>query len=200
MPNEEFDKQEFDKRGNDQIEWAFTADSLLTASNFLCQHSYHLKPDWPSLSERFPTFDELRVSDVIIMLHAMAVECLLKALWLKGGGRLAKNGKYQNVTSKNDHDLVSLSNAVLGKLGIEISKEEQDFLERLSRNITAGRYPIQKNWDMQNEPIALGNRRQTSLMVPDYDDDLFASIVEKIREPFKEKLDNLKKRCENENR
>lgn len=195
MQNKECGAKEFDKRGNDKIEWAFTADSLLAASNFLCQHSYHLKPDWPSLSERFPTFDEIRVSDVIIMLRAMAVECLLKALWLKGGGRLAKNGRYRKIPSSRDHDLVSLSNTVLGKLSIEISKEEQDFLERLSRNITAGRYPIQKNWDLQNEPKVIGNRRKTSLMVPDYDDDLFALIVEKFRELFKENLDNLKKRC-----
>lgn len=193
MQNKECNTQEFDKRGNDHIEWAFTADSLLTASNFLCEHSYHLKTDWPSLYERFPTFDEIRVSDVTLMLRAMAVECLLKALWLKGGGRLAENGRYRPVPWARDHDLVSLSNAVLGKVGMEISEQEQRFLERLSRNITAGRYPIQKNWDLQQKPIAGGNRRRTSLMVPDCDDDLFASIVGKFREPFKEELNKLQK-------
>ena len=68
MQDKEYGKQEYDKRGNDQIEWAFTADSLFTASNFLCEHSYHLKPEWPPLDKRFPTFDEIRVSDVILML------------------------------------------------------------------------------------------------------------------------------------
>lgn len=111
----------------------------------------------------------------------------------QGGGCLAKNGKYKNITSGNDHDLVSLSSKVLVKVGIKISKKERDFLERLSRNITSGRYPIQKNWDLHKKPITSGNRRQTSLMVQSCDDDLFTSIFQKFKKPFEEKLDNLNK-------
>ncbi|MFC1694074.1 hypothetical protein ACFL1R_11260 [Candidatus Latescibacterota bacterium] len=40
------------------------------------------------------------------MLHAMALECLFKALWLKEGGILADGGKYIKIPGINNHNLV----------------------------------------------------------------------------------------------
>lgn len=80
------------------------------------------------------------------MLRAMATECLLKALWLKHGGKLAKNGKYLGVLKKNEHDLHKLAKAVSEKSKSEIvfTKRELDLLEQASYWIFSGRYPIQK--------------------------------------------------------
>ena len=89
--------QTFDDRGNNHREWLHTADDLLAAIRFLCQHSYHLSPDWDSIPEHFPFYDELRITGVILMLRGMAVECLLKALWIKGGGQLCYDGEYHKI-------------------------------------------------------------------------------------------------------
>jgi hypothetical protein len=143
---------------------------------------------WGSIEEHFPTSDEWRITGVIIMLRAMAVECLLKALWLKSGGQLAKNGKYRGIPGTRDHDLASLADKVTERLSLNLSDSESDLLQRLSCNIAGGRYPIQKNWNLNMQPQAGGDRRRTTDMLPDYDDDLFTSLVSKLRTPFEDEL------------
>ena len=66
------------------------------------------------------------------MLRAMATECLLKALWIKHGGRLAEDGRYIGVLKKKEHRLRELGKAVSQKSNIAFTKRELDLLERAS--------------------------------------------------------------------
>ena len=73
------------------------------------------------------------------MLTAFGIECLVKALWVKQGHEIARDGKYLPIIEKERHRLVALCQAV----GIEINSREIDALQRVSdiaRSI--GRYPI----------------------------------------------------------
>ena len=74
-----------------------------------------------------------------LMLAAFGIECLLKAIWLKQGHELARDGKYVPIVPNEGHRLVPLCRAV----GIDMDARDQDALERISiiaRSI--GRYPI----------------------------------------------------------
>lgn len=191
--------QSFDDIGNNYREWVFTADELLTANRFLCEHSYHLSPDWGSMDEHPPTFDELRITGVILMLRAMAVECLLKALWLKSGEQLASDGKYRSIPGTKDHDLITLADKVSKKIPLVFSADESDFIRRLSRNIVSGRYPIHKDWQVNSMPRAGGDRRHLpGIAFPDHDDDLFAAVVSKLRHPFEDDLKEMYSGLEDE--
>jgi hypothetical protein len=76
------------------------------------------------------------------MLSGMAMECLLKAVWVKQGHNLVEDGKYVSIPGAGDHDLVQLAGAV----GLTLSDLEKDVLRRLSHFIEyGGRYPIPKN-------------------------------------------------------
>ena len=88
----------------------------------------------------------MSVDKVSHMLRAMATECLLKALWLKHGGKLAENGRYVGVMKKNEHRLHDLVEAVSQKGQINFTKRELDLLEQASYWILTGRYPIQKDY------------------------------------------------------
>jgi hypothetical protein len=52
--------------------------------------------------------ERMSVFKIIGMLRATATECLLKALWLKHGGKLAQDGKYLGVVKKNEHVCTNL--------------------------------------------------------------------------------------------
>jgi hypothetical protein len=79
-----------------------------------------------------------------LMLDGMAIECLLKAAWVKQGHKLAKDGKYLGVPGAGDHDLVQLA----GALKLKLSALEKDTLGRLSHFIEyGGRYPVPKDAD-----------------------------------------------------
>ena len=82
------------------------------------------------------------------MLRAMATECLLKALWIKHGGRLAEDGRYIGVLKKKEHRLRELGKAVSQKSNIAFTKRELDLLERASDWIISGRYPIQTKYSL----------------------------------------------------
>jgi hypothetical protein len=40
------------------------------------------------------------------MLLGYAIECSLKALWIRKGNKIISNGKYQGVKRANDHNLI----------------------------------------------------------------------------------------------
>ncbi len=79
------------------------------------------------------------------MLQGFAVECLLKALWVKQGHRLAERGRFVGVSGvKDQHDLLQLAKVV----GLTIDVEQKGLLERLSVfTKTVGRYPIPTRQD-----------------------------------------------------
>src|SRR3990172_2546400 len=75
------------------------------------------------------------------MLLGYAIECTLKALWVRKGNKLIRNGKYKGVPGANDHNLSQLAKAA----GFIPTSTEADVLRRLSKFIQfAGRYPVAK--------------------------------------------------------
>jgi len=79
-----------------------------------------------------------------LMLHAMAVECLLKALWLRHGEVLVHDGKFVPIPNAGNHKLAAQAGVVFAKAGIQLTDHELKMLERASLWIMAGRYPIQR--------------------------------------------------------
>ncbi|MFC1509178.1 hypothetical protein ACFL60_05775 [Candidatus Omnitrophota bacterium] len=147
MISEERQKEQYNKSGNFPRAWYFSFSSLLTASKILydkyptidCEKS--IRDGTPPMPTEF-----MMVFGVIKMLRAMALEDLLKALWLKGGGILVEKGKYQKIPETNDHDLISIADKVSGIVDCGFNAQERDLLKRLSLSITSGRYPIQSSW------------------------------------------------------
>ena len=85
------------------------------------------------------------------MLLGYAIECGLKALWLKKGNKLVLDGRYKGVAGANDHNLVQLARAA----GFIPSTTEAVVLRRLSKfSRFAGRYPVAKTVD-EMEPDGL---------------------------------------------
>ena len=75
------------------------------------------------------------------MLLGYAIECALKALWLRKGKKLIRDGRYRGVSGANDHNLPQLAQSA----GFVPTSTEADVLRRLSRFCQfAGRYPVGK--------------------------------------------------------
>ncbi len=76
-----------------------------------------------------------------LMLAAFGIECLIKAIWVKQGHKLARDGKYVPMCQREGHQLVALCDVA----GIKLDAREADVLEGLSIIArTIGRYPIPK--------------------------------------------------------
>lgn len=74
-----------------------------------------------------------------VMLMAFGIECLIKAIWIKQGNQLARDGKYIPITKNEGHQLVKLCGAV----GFALEQREADALQRMSDIAgSIGRYPI----------------------------------------------------------
>jgi len=85
------------------------------------------------------------------MLLGYAVECGLKALWLRNGNQLISGGKYQGIKGAQDHDLLQLAKVV----SFSATANEEAVLKRLTRFARfAGRYPVSKTPN-EMEPDAL---------------------------------------------
>ncbi len=180
MKRSSFTPAEFDRRANSVEEWLFVADDLLVATEFLSLHSYHFAPSW-DFAARFPSFEEVRITPVILMLRSMALECLLKALYVKFCGRLSASGRYRKITNGNEHDLAFIARRISDTFSLGLSAEQIDFLSRASLNIARGRYPVHTKWTKELMPHARGDRRRNSLMVPDGDDKLFTKTRDLLK-------------------
>ena len=96
------------------------------------------------------------------MLLGLAIECLLKGMWIKKKQpwidenrehELTKNGTWVGIPDAGDHDLKQLADVAQ----VIVSNEETAVLQRLSAFITfAGRYPISKKWQ-QMKPTKTEN-------------------------------------------
>ena len=80
------------------------------------------------------------------MLRAMAVEDLLKAMWLYHGGKLISDGKYSGILRGSEHRLHILAKAISEKSGFAFTEREMNLLELASFWIFSGRYPVQKDY------------------------------------------------------
>lgn len=146
--DDDFWKGQFDTAANMPFSWWDKAHSLLTAADVLDQFSGPVA-DVFSIPERYPQrleYQQRSVIGVSAMLRAMATECLLKALWLHHGGKLAEAGDYLGIL-RNEHHLDRLANQLVAqKKGLAFTERELLLLELASYWIMSGRYPVQKNF------------------------------------------------------
>lgn len=111
--------------------WVFTLEE---AEVWLGQRAVHR--DLPNGDVVMP-----QVLCVRAMLLGYALECAFKALWLKRGNVLIRDGRYVGVKGAQDHNLLQLARAS----GFLPSAKETDVLTRLSKFARfAGRYPVGK--------------------------------------------------------
>ena len=89
-----------------------------------------------------------------IMLRGFAVECLIKAIWLKEGNKLCIDGRYLGVDRIKNQKL----HEMISKLRISISKTERNVLRILSAVATSGgRYPVFVRYDSLEKDFGSGD-------------------------------------------
>lgn len=135
LPSDNTSRSGWDKQhkrtGAIPLAWVFTADRLLRGFLLLAEQA---KADVPELQKN--GFYAPNISAVAMMLGALSIENLLKAICIKKlSPPFTDRGKF----SLNTHDLHKLANLA----DIEFTKEENVLLERLTHFISwSGRYPI----------------------------------------------------------
>lgn len=157
--------------GNSPHAWESRARDLLAAATVLRHH----RESMDSNSAPAPT---ALILPAELMLDGMAIECLLKAAWVKRGHKLAKDGKYLGVPGAGDHDLVQLA----GALKLKLSALETDTLRRLSHFIEyGGRYPVPKDADkLQLTRAPTGGRAAATTWCTPNDYVQFEAIVRRL--------------------
>ena len=119
--------------GNRWIAWIWWVIVLEEAEVWLGERAVHYKDR-----------DDEEVMPALLAVRAMllgyAVECALKALWVrKEGNDLIRNGKYVGVTGAGDHNLVQLAQ----QAGFSPTAVEAQVMRRLTKfAMFAGRYPV----------------------------------------------------------
>jgi hypothetical protein len=135
----------FDRLGNSIVQWRRSGVQLLASAQVLSRERERAEPKGGG-SGKAPM--EMLTFWVELMLCAFGIECLLKALWLKKGGTLARNGRYQKVIGKENHNLANLCRVV----SFQISARETAVLDKISEIArSAGRYPIATTSESMHE-------------------------------------------------
>ena len=136
-------KNGFDHALNDPRAWRHTAKNLLTAADVIgraCDLGFSQDLSDANVSSAERT---ARLLGPLLLLRASAIECLLKAHYVRGGELLAKQGRYVGPRRLKGHDLRELARATKRTL----SADEGVVLAALSDWVTRGRYPLQLTWD-----------------------------------------------------
>jgi len=164
--DEDFFEKHFVNFGNDYGLWLSTASDLIIASAVLEESYNSAFEDSEKPNAGDMVSETLAVLNSRLMLCAFSIECSLKALWLKQGKILAKEGKY---VGPKYHDLERLAD----ELGIKdkFSTGEIHVLRVLTWFIFKGRYPISSNSKEEQKLYGWG--------IPD-DDENRISILRKI--------------------
>jgi len=112
---------------------------------------------------------------VELMLHGMALECLLKALRLKQGGGFEDRKGFRDFPGSKTHDLTQMADA----LRLKLSPREKDVLDHMTAFVRfGGRYPV----PIRASESALGPVRDGGGMVSPTvessgDDAIFEKVV-----------------------
>lgn len=165
----------FDLAGNDPQLWARRAEALLSSSEVLdAQYPGAPQEDFDAFWEFF------KLHSVSVMLKGMAIECLLKAIWVGHVSPLAANGKFQSIAGVGDHDLLAIATALGKHLDLGLSREDMELLPVLSFAITSGRYPIPKGFDKRpSKPDWKQRIKWCKWEIPS-DRDRFSAMVSKL--------------------
>jgi hypothetical protein len=130
--------------GNDSSYWVRTARALFAASKTVkCERE---RVEATLTSGKAP--DIVLTVWTQLMLTAFGIECLIKAIWIKQGNQLARDGKYIGMTKKEKpHELVRLCDIA----GIALNQRETDALQQISDIAKSiGRYPIARNAEVNS--------------------------------------------------
>lgn len=144
--------------GNKWYPWVLKAQELIASAEIL-RSECTTRKYFPNDLDKYEDAMEApgaKVFATILMLWAMAVECFLKALWLKSGEKLIISGQYKKIPNTNDHQLDTLAGAISKKGIFVFTDQEMNLLYRLSPFIVLGRYPIQKEVAIQNKKAPKG--------------------------------------------
>ena len=142
-------KADFDRICNDPKRWRQKAHDLLVAGSIL-HEAYDNAAKSMAQHKEGEVPEEFWVLEPALMLQSFAAECLLKALFLRGGGLLAKDGKF---LERRTHELVDWCTTV----SLDIPEAERRCLKTLSLIATSyGRYPVPIYWD--KNPVKKGKR------------------------------------------
>jgi hypothetical protein len=165
--------EHYDRLGNSPEAWIATADSLQAAARFLKAHRDRFDPTQGNVGDPMP--DEGKVLFPELMLKGFAVECLLKALWLKRGNKFAVDGKYVGIQGAADHDLLQLVDTI----GLHFNLKDRDILKRLSCLMTAtGRYPIPQRWSARKiQKLRSGGKGRLEYWEYPTDDHILEGVV-----------------------
>ena len=127
-------KRNYDTSGNDPRTWLWVAGNLRTAA-------LHLEPHFPLDFTKEVDHQRVvvaaRLQGPLLMIRGCELECLLKAIYVSTGKKLAEGGVYQAPKGK-PHDLVALACAA----GMQPTASEGALLSYLGWYISGGRYPI----------------------------------------------------------
>jgi hypothetical protein len=149
---------EYEDLGNEPTVWSLFGRNLLLAADVLHERAELQQAKAGSEIG----FEALAISGAMLMLRACAIECLLKALYLATGEALAAGGRYAAPPGRS-HDLLALARAAK----LSMSKDEEVLLARLSRWVTAGRYPIQTDASKTFNVPGLSSERRSGWDAPD---------------------------------
>jgi len=168
-------KELFELIGNDPGIWVQYGEALLTSADVLdAQYPKVPKDDLDAFWEFF------KLHIVAMMLKGMAIECLLKSIWMARVSPLVVEGKFRSIPGTKDHDLLSLVAALKEHIDLDLSRQESELLAVLSQAITSGRYPISKSLSARpTKPDWVEKMKWCKWEIP-ADDTRFASIVSRL--------------------
>lgn len=136
MPKTFYDKQ-FELGKQALTLWALTARRLRRSADLVfAQHESDLKALFEGTSPL--DLDNLELAGCATLLYGLAMENLLKAIFLQVTKKPIINGKFP-FPSKDGHDQVLIAKGA----SLKLSVQEEDMLSRLTAFVRwAGRYPI----------------------------------------------------------
>ena len=156
----------FTRSGNNYRNWFNTASRLLADSATLRRKTRRIRN---SLRHGAKPPPEMLTVWTEVMLAGFAVECLIKAVWLKTGNELVRDGEYKGILRNERHQLVPLCDRV----GIPLSSTERRSLHGLSRiMLSVGRYPIPRkpsevtiSWESKDDGVVSTFVQRLELML-----------------------------------
>jgi hypothetical protein len=143
----------YTRMGNDFRTWAGSASHLFGASIVLRREQENEERRVLEASTAAGVVSvALNTGGAQRLLTAFALEALLKAVWLKSGRELVRDGRYAGLPceqKKKWHDLA----AICDDAGVSLTPSEREVLLRLSDcSRYQGRYPVSRHWENM-EPI-----------------------------------------------
>jgi len=172
--------QTFDDIGNSFDAWESKADELLYCSEGL-QDLANMRA-----SKVYEIMEQLshivKVSWVMKMLIGFAIECLIKAVWLKDGNKLCSEGKFIGIEGIKNHKI----HEMISKIGLTISQDERTVLKILGAVATSGgRYPVFTKYDSLEKDFGLGNMNFSQEWNSQTLEPAFFTLIKKLKSRLK---------------